>query len=72
MDYLNILTNYGFYCYHSCSCTGTREESYRHNPINNIEFKIYPKRLKMQTKINRKIVCQTGLENLQSEIDKYV
>ena len=68
----SILDSNGFYCYYACSCTGTREEYFRHNPVNKLEFKIFTRKNELQTKINRRIVCITGIENLESEINKYM
>ena len=76
MDYKTILENEGFYMYHACSCRGTREERFRLRVDNRpkhlrADFYILPKAGKMETRLNKRIVARTGIENLQSEINKY-
>ena len=71
MDYKDILTKYGFYCWHSCKCGGTRTENYRTNPPTALEFKVKPKYKLIETKVNKKITCRTDISNLESEILKY-
>ena len=71
IDYKSILQAAGYVMYHTCSCTGTREEKWRSKDNKDVEYVIFPARRNMETRVRRQIVCRTGIENLQSEIDKY-
>lgn len=75
MDHRLILNNAGFTMHHVCSCTGSREERYRNMNNRKVEYIIYPTKKQMATKIlvnnQMRVVCRTGIENLESEIDKY-
>jgi len=72
MDYKEILKLAGYFIYHTCNCKGTREERYKNKDNKTIEYVIFPARKQMETRVNRIIVCRTGIENLQSEINKYL
>ena len=72
MSYQDILISNGFYKWHSCTCVGTLRERWKRKTPHDLEFTIYPKRNTIETKIRKVIVCRTGLENLQSEIEKYL
>jgi len=71
INYKQILTDNGFVMYKHCRCSGAYEEFFRTNPPSKLEISIKPGRQIMKTMINRRVVCITGIENLQSEIDKY-
>lgn len=40
----NVLLEYGWYMYHSCTCGGTRKEKFKHPSKPGAEFWIYPRR----------------------------
>lgn len=70
-DYKKILSDNGFVMYKHCKCSGAYEEFFRTEPVSRLEITVKPVAQTIKTKINRRIVCITGIENLQSEIDKY-
>jgi|GEM_PF-3943739 len=70
--YYEILQKYDFYKWHYCNCVGTLRERWKRRTPHKLEFNIYPKRNQIETKINKLIVNRTGLENLESEIKKYL
>ena len=72
MPYKNILTENGFTMFKSCRCNGSREEHYKQTPPTSVMFVVKPHIKTLKTKINGRVVCVTDLENLQSEIDKYL
>lgn len=77
MDFNGILNSRGFWKFHECSCSGTKEMRYRRKSAcgrfydKKVEFRVFPARQSIDVRVSGRVVTRAALSQLENELNKY-